>query len=109
MLVGAEVNALELNGVCIGNKSVASVPTPTYKVEYASSTDKYRFHDGKVFHEFEGRKEYYYNKIRVSPFNPNHFISGHMKFVFDKKGPAYVVVATKLFWKVIYLDCTISW
>ena len=108
MLVGGAVNAPQLNGFCIGKKSVWDPEAPTTKIVYWKSMEKYRFQDGKIFHQYDGRKEYKYNKIEVSPFNTNHFISGHMKFIFGNNSTAYVIVADEVTWKIIFLDCAVS-
>jgi hypothetical protein len=69
------------------------------------STDKHFFEGGDVYHRYEGREEYLYNKFSVSSFNPNHFLSGHMLFILNNKQSGYVVVPDEISWKVTYLEC----
>jgi hypothetical protein len=66
------------------------------------TTDKYRFKGGDVYHQYEGREEYLYNKVIVSPFNPNHFLLRHVLFILNNKQSGYVVVADEFSWKVVY-------
>jgi hypothetical protein len=108
MLIGNGVDASELSGACLGKTEVSSVASSEAKLLHHKSTDKYRFQDGKVFHQYKGRKEYKYNKIEVSAFNPNHFLSGNMRFVFNNNQSGYVIIADKLTWKVVYLDCALK-
>ena len=97
-------NASELNGVCIGTKQLTALAN-SKMLQERPATDKYRFEDGDVYHRNVGKEEYLYNKVIVSPFNPNQFLSGHMRFVLNDKHSGYVVVADDTSWKVVYLEC----
>lgn len=101
-------NASELNGVCIGTKQLTALAN-SKMLEERPSTEKYRFKDGDVYHRHEGREEYLYNKVIVSPFNPFQYLAGHMRFVlgYDKQS-GYVVVADNTSWKIVYLECAIQ-
>ena len=108
LIFSSETYAKELNGVCVGTKQLSALANSKMLQEY-SSTDKYRFDDGKVYHRREDKEEYLYNKVIVSPFNPFQYLAGHMRFVlgYDKQS-GYVVVADNTSWKIVYLECAIQ-
>jgi hypothetical protein len=66
-------------------------------------TDVYRVANGRLYHRWSGREEYFYNDIKEVEFG--RYVSGHMVFVGSKKLPSYVVVAGPYDWRVDYLDC----
>jgi hypothetical protein len=96
--------AMELNGVCLGTKQLSALAN-SKMLQERPSTDKYRFEGGDVYHRYEGREEYLYNKVIVSPFNPFQYLSGNMRFVLNNKQSGYVVVGDNYSWKIIYLEC----
>ena len=84
IIFSSGVYATDLNGVCLGTNQHAALANSKMLQEFPS-TDKYRFEGGDVYHQYEGREEYLYNKVSVSPFNPNHFLSRHMRFILNNK------------------------
>jgi hypothetical protein len=96
-----------LSGACLGTKQIQALSNSKMMQEFGS-TDKYRFEGGNVYHQHEGREEYLYNKVVTSPFNPNQYLSGHMRFVFNHKQSGYVVVADCVSWKIVYLECALQ-
>lgn len=87
-------------GITYGNPNKIGAKTQT-------STDKYRFEDGKVFHSWEGRDEYEYGPVTETQ-HPNSYTSGLMRFVFTSDQGGYATHADNIGWKVIHLDCAIS-
>jgi hypothetical protein len=88
---------------------VASSPTSwgRYRlvalVQY-EATDVFRVANGRLYHRYRGREEYFYNDIRE--VEVGRYVSGHMVFVMDyDKLRGYVVIAGLPDWQVIYLDC----
>ena len=92
--------------------ATAAVPDMTCKAERTvlgpmgqpgESTDVFRVANGRLYHRWSGREEYFYNDIREVEFG--RYVSGHMVFVIDKLR-GYVVIAAPHDWRVVYLDCT---
>jgi hypothetical protein len=72
-------------------------------VQY-EATDVFRVANGRLYHRYRGREEYFYNDIRE--VEVGRYVSGHMVFVMDyDKLRGYVVIAGLPDWQVIYLDC----
>src|SRR5262245_36354238 len=68
------------------------------------STDVFRVANGRLYHRWSGREEYFYNDIREVEFG--RYVSGHMVFVMDDDNRrGYVVIAGRPDWRVVYLDC----
>jgi hypothetical protein len=96
-------------GACFGKTTDVRATGSSTTVKSYRSTDKYRFEENKVFHQWKGREEYFYNKIRPLNFRLGQFISGNMRFVFQNKyTDGYVVVADSYGWKITYLECAVK-
>jgi hypothetical protein len=68
------------------------------------TTDVFRVANGRLYHRWSGREEYFYNDIRE--VENGRYVSGHMVFVMDNdKLRGYVVLAGPQDWRVTYLDC----
>jgi hypothetical protein len=93
--------------------ATAGVPNMTCKAERTvegptgqqrEATDVFRVSNGRLYHRWSGREEYFYNDIREVEFG--RYVSGHMVFVMDyDKLRGYVVIAARPDWRVVYLDC----
>jgi hypothetical protein len=93
--------------------ATAGVPNMTCKAERTVEgptgqqreyTDVFRVTNGRLYHRWSGREEYFYNDIREVEFG--RYVSGHMVFVMDyDKLRGYVVIAGRPDWRVAYLDC----
>jgi hypothetical protein len=93
--------------------ATAGVPNMTCKAERAvvgpmgqpgEPTDVFRVTNGRLYHRWSGRDEYFYNDIRE--VETGRYVSGHMVFVMDyDKLHGYVVIAGRPDWRVVYLDC----
>jgi hypothetical protein len=83
-------------------KAVGQVAGPTGQPW--ESTDVFRVRDGRLYHRWSGREEYFYNDIREVELG--RYVSGHMVFVMHYDKPrGYVVIAAPHDWRVVYLDC----
>ena len=68
------------------------------------ATDVFRVANGKLYHRWRGRDEYFYNDIRE--VEPGRYVSGHMVFVLDYDNRSgYVVIAGQRSWTIHNLDC----
>jgi hypothetical protein len=68
------------------------------------ASDVFRIANGKLYHRWSGREEYFYNDIKEVDLG--RYVSGHMVFVLDYDNRSgYVVTAGPGTWTVIYLDC----
>jgi hypothetical protein len=68
------------------------------------ATDVFRVANGRLYHRYSGREEYFYNDIRE--VEPGRYVSGHMVFVMDHNNShGYVVIAGNPVWVVTYLNC----
>jgi hypothetical protein len=93
--------------------ATAGVPNMTCKAERTVEgpmgrpgeyTDVFRVANGRLYHRWSGREEYFYNDIREVEFG--RYVSGHMVFVMDSDQlRGYVVIAGRPDWRVVYLDC----
>jgi hypothetical protein len=93
--------------------ATAGVPNMTCKAERTvagpngaawESTDVFRVANGRLYHRWSGREEYFYNDIME--VETGRYVSGHMVFVMDyAKLRGYVVIAGRPDWRVVYLDC----
>jgi hypothetical protein len=84
-----------------------------------AATDIYRIANGKLYHQWSQRKEYFYNNI--VEIEPGRYVSGHIVFVIGglavnigtdviagggNRGYAgYAVTAAPNDWSLVYLDC----
>jgi hypothetical protein len=67
-------------------------------------TDVFRIANGRLYHRWSGKGEYFYNDIVETDFR--RYVSGHMVFVMTNNGQSgYVVVAASTDWRVVYLNC----
>ncbi len=93
--------------------ATAGVPNMTCKAERTvegptgqprETTDVFRVANGRLYHRWSGREEYFYNDI--TEVEVGRYVSGHMVFVMDyDKLRGYVVIAGRPDWRVVYLDC----
>jgi hypothetical protein len=93
------------NMICKAERTVQgqmTVEGPTLH-QYDEATDVFRVANGRLYHRYSGREEYFYNDIRE--VEVGRYVSGHMVFVMDNKLRGYVVIAGRPDWRVIYLDC----
>ena len=68
------------------------------------STDVFRVANGKLYHRWSGREEYFYNDIKEVELG--RYASGHMMFVLDYDNRhGYVVIAGHPTWTIHNLDC----
>lgn len=96
-----------------GTAAISAVPDMTCKAERSVAgpegrplevTDIFRMADGRLYHRWSGREEYFYNHIVEVEFR--RYASGHMVFVMAYDGRrGYVVIAAPTDWRVVYLDC----
>jgi hypothetical protein len=94
------------NMTCTAIGSVASGATAADRVQMtARTTDVFRFQNGKLYHRWSGRDEYFYND--VVEVEIGRYASGHMLFVMDGSGDrkGYVMIAASTDWRVVYIDC----
>lgn len=99
---------------CPVTAATAGVPNMTCKADGGAAgpelrrqevSDVFRVADGRLYHRWNGREEYFYNKIVEVDFR--RYASGHMTFVMTNDGRrGYVVIAAPTDWRVVYLDCT---
>jgi hypothetical protein len=93
------------NMICKAERAVQgqmTVEGPT--VHQFDATDVFRVANGRLYHRWSGREEYFYNDIRW--VEVGRYVSGHMVFVMDyDKLRGYVVIAGPSVWRVIHLDC----
>jgi len=94
------------NGMCFGTEQVMN-PLGSDKTFKNKASDKYRFKDGKLYHSFEGRSEYYYGEVFRSPANPMQYLAGNMRFIISDLAN-YVVVADEFTLKIVSLYCYLS-
>jgi hypothetical protein len=66
-------------------------------------TDVYRIADGKLYHRWSQREEYFYNTIVET--ERGRYVSGHMVFVIDENNRGYAVVARPTEWEAYFLEC----
>lgn len=94
--------------------AVAAVPNMTCKTEGKAmvgptlhqyeATDVFRVANGKLYHRWSGREEYFYNV--VTEVEPGRYVSGHMVFVLDYDNRSgYVVIAGNPDWTIHNLAC----
>jgi hypothetical protein len=68
------------------------------------ASDVFRIANGKLYHRYSSREEYFYNDIKEADLG--RYVSGHMVFVLDYNNRrGYVVIAGPGSWQVYYLDC----
>ena len=96
------------NMICKVERTVQGQMTaegPTLDQIY-DATDVFRVANGRLYHRYSGREEYFYSDIRE--VEPGRYVSGHMVFVMyeNNKLRGYVVIAGPPVWRVSYLDCT---
>jgi len=107
MLVSGTASALELSGACVATSKTYGFPNGR-GTKTQDSTERFRFDDGKLYHQWEGRKEYKYGPIVQNGTNPNQFTSGHMRFIFATDQKGYVIHGDQVGWKINNLDCAIA-
>jgi hypothetical protein len=91
------------NMTCKAERTVMMLGPTEQPLEY-KPTDVFRVANGRLYHRWSGREEYFYNDIREVEFG--RYVSGHMVFVMDyDKLRGYVVIAARPDWRVVYLDC----
>jgi hypothetical protein len=94
--------------------ATAGVPNMTCKAEGKAvggpvlqqyeATDVFRVANGKLYHRWSGREEYFYNDIKEVELG--RYVSGNMVFVLDYDNRhGYVVIAGHPSWTVHNLDC----
>jgi len=66
-------------------------------------TDVFRIQNGKLYHRWSGREEYFYNNIVQTELG--RYVAGHIIFVIDDDRRGYAVTAGPVDWTVYYLDC----
>ena len=95
-------------------EATAGVPNMTCKAEGTAvggpplhqyeATDVFRVANGKLYHRWSGREEYFYNDIKEVDLG--RYVSGHMVFVLDYDNRhGYVVIAGHPTWTIHNLDC----
>lgn len=94
-------------------EAIAAVPNMTCKAERGVAgpegraqevTDIFRVTDGRLYHGWNGRAEYFYNHIVEVEFR--RYASGHMLVVLnDELTRGYVVIAGTYDWRVAYISC----
>ncbi|AMJ61988.1 hypothetical protein [Bosea sp. PAMC 26642] len=95
----AAATAAVPNMTCRAEREVAS---PQGRPQQA--TDIFRVSDGRLFHRWGDRSEYFYNHIVEVDFR--RYASGHMVFVMAyDTSRGYVVIAAPTDWRVVYIDC----
>ena len=107
LLVSGPAWAKELSGDCIATSRTYGFPN-VEGAKTQSSTEKYRFEAGSVFHQWEGREEYLYSPIVQLGTNPYQYTSRNMRFIFPDEKKGYVIHGDTVGWKVSNLDCAIS-
>lgn len=98
---------------CTFTAAIAGVPNMICRAEKGAAgpqlraqevTDVFRIENGRLYHRWSGREEYFYNHIVKADFQ--RYTSGHMLFVLGSDGRrGYVVIAAQSDWRIAYLDC----
>lgn len=96
----------EVRGTCVARETLQSNQSLVSTLKIAKPTDKYRFDKRGVWHSFEGRKEYFYNEVKPSPFTAGQYMAGNYRFIFGPK--PYAIHADEVGWKVIPLVCALT-
>jgi hypothetical protein len=70
----------------------------------SDTTEVFRIENGKVYHRWSGREEYFYNTIVEAGYR--RYVSGHIVFVIDENGSGYAVIAGQpTEWEAYFLEC----